>query len=335
MINRHTDLKNEPFLLKPAGIEKLWGGSRLNDDFSKNIDLDNLAETWECSTHPDGESIVGSGSFKGKKLSEVIKEFPEILGDKLKGFDGLPVLVKLIDAQQDLSVQVHPDDEQARRLENTYNGKTEMWYVLDAYKNSKLVYGFNHSISKEVLYNSIENNTINNYLQRIPVKKDDIFFIKAGTVHAIGAGILLAEIQQNSNITYRLYDYNRVDRFGNKRELHVDKALEVAVLKSSIVPKQPLRVLKYKRGCASELLCRCKYFQVERLLVNTERTRILYETASTDQSFEIYLCINGCGIIYFEPNHVLMLFKGDCVFVPANSVKFSIHGKAEFLKVSC
>ena len=147
MTNIHTDLKNEPFLLKPAGIEKLWGGSRLNDDFSKNIDLDNLAETWECSTHPDGESIVSSGSYKGKKLSDVIKEFPEILGDKLKGFDCLPVLVKLIDAQQDLSVQVHPDDEQARRLENADNGKTEMWYVLDAYKDSKLVYGFNHNIS--------------------------------------------------------------------------------------------------------------------------------------------------------------------------------------------
>ena len=335
MINRHTDLKNEPFLLKPAGIEKLWGGSRLNDDFSKNIDLDNLAETWECSTHPDGESIVGSGSFKGKKLSEVIKEFPEILGDKLKGLDGLPILVKLIDAQQDLSVQVHPDDEQARKLENTDNGKTEMWYVLDAYNNSKLVYGFNHSISKEVLSNSIEKNTINKYLQKIPVKKDDIFFIKAGTVHAIGAGILLAEIQQNSNITYRLYDYNRVDRFGKKRELHIDKALEVADLKSSIVPKQPLRVLKFRKGCASELLCRCQYFQVERLIVNTERTRILYETASSSHSFEIYLCINGCGIMLFEESKVLMIFKGDCIFIPANSVLFKIHGKLEFLKVYC
>ena len=128
------------------------------------------------------------------------------------------------------------------------------------------------------LLRSIENNTINKYLQRIPVKKDDIFFIKAGTVHAIGAGILLAEIQQSSNITYRLYDYNRVDLLGNRRELHIDKALEVACLNSSVVPKQPLRVLKYRKGCASELLCRCKYFQVERLLVNTERTRILYET---------------------------------------------------------
>lgn len=334
MTNKYTDLKNEPFLLKPSGIEKLWGGSRLNDDFSKNLDIENLAETWECSTHPDGQSYVGSGSFKGKTLSEIIKEHPEMLGEKLKGLSDLPILVKLIDAQQNLSVQVHPDDEQARKLENADNGKAEMWYVLDAYKDSKLVYGLNHTISKEALLKSINRNTINKYLQEIPVKKDDVFFIKPGTIHAIGAGVLLAEIQQSSNITYRLYDYNRTDKYGNKRELHIDKALEVADLSVSNIPKQPMRVLKYRKGCASELLCRCQYFQVERLLISTERTRILYETASTSQSFEIYLCISGCGIIYYEPNHVLMIFKGDCVFVPANSVKICIHGKAEFLKVS-
>ena len=161
------------------------------------------------------------------------------------------------------------------------------------------------------------------------------FFIKPGIIHAIGAGILLAEIQQNSNITYRLYDYDRIDRNGNKRELHIEKALEVSNLDSYNIPSQPMRVLKYSKGCASELLCRCKYFQVERLLINTERTRILYESSSQKDSFEIYLCINGCGIIFYEPNHVIMFFKGDSVFVPANSVDFKIHGKAEFLKIYC
>ena len=335
MTNKDSDLKNEPFLLKPAGIEKLWGGSRLNDDFSKKIDIENLAESWECSTHPDGQSTVASGIFKGYTLAEVILKHPEILGKKLEKLKDLPILVKLIDAQQNLSVQVHPDDDQAKRLENAKNGKMEFWYVLDAYKDSKLVYGLNHNLTKNQLINSIHEQNIEKYLQTIPVKKNDIFFINPGTIHAIGAGVLIAEIQQNSNITYRLFDYNRVDKNGNQRELHLDKALKVANLKQSTIPKQPMRVLKYSKGCASEFLCRCQYFQVERLLINTERTRILYETASTDQSFEIFICINGCGIIYFEPNHVIMIFKGDTVFVPANSVSFKIHGKAEFLKISC
>ena len=135
--------------------------------------------------------------------------------------------------------------------------------------------------------------------------------------------------------TFNDYDYDRLDKSGCKRELHLDKALKVSNLNQSNIPSQPMRIIKYKMGCASELLCRCQYFQVERLLINTERTRILYETASTPDSFEVYLCINGCGVIYYEPNHILMIFKGDCIFVPANSVSFKIHGKVEFLKVSC
>ena len=335
MTNKHTDLNKEPFKLKPAGIEKLWGGSRLNDDFSKNIDAEKLTETWECSTHPDGQSIVASGIYTGLTLSEVVSKNPDILGEKLKESRDIPVLVKLIDAQQDLSVQVHPDDEQAHKLENQSNGKMEFWYVLDAFKGSKLVYGLNHDLTPKQLSDSISDKSIEKYLQKIPVKKGDIFFINPGTIHASGSGVLIAEIQQNSNITYRLYDYNRIDRNGRQRELHIDKALEVADLNQSNIPKQPMRVLKYRKGCASELLCRCQYFQIERLLINTERTRILYETASSSQSFEIYLCVNGCGIIYYEPNHVIMFFKGDTLFVPANSVSFKIHGKAEFLKINC
>ncbi len=335
MTNKFLDLNREPFLLKPAGIEKLWGGSRLKDDFSKNTDLESLAETWECSTHPDGQSIIASGNFKDQTLSEVVDKHSEILGEKLKGIRDLPILVKLIDAQQNLSIQVHPNDEQAKRLENEENGKMEFWYVLDAYKDSKLIYGLNHNLTKDQVLKSISEKNIDNYLQKVPVKKGDVFFIEPGTIHAIGAGVLIAEIQQNSNITYRLYDYERVDRNGNKRELHLDKALEVANLNLSNIPKQPMRVLKYNKGCASELLCRCRYFQVERLLINTENTRILYETASTKDSFELYLCVNGCGIIFFEPNHVIMFFKGDSVFIPANSVNFKIHGKAEFIKIYC
>ena len=335
MTNKHTDLHKEPFKLKPAGIEKLWGGTRLNDDFSKNIDAEKLAESWECSTHPDGQSIVASGVYKGLPLSEVISKNPELLGKKLRELSDLPILVKLIDAQQDLSVQVHPNDEQANKLENQNNGKMEFWYVLDAFKDSKLVYGLNHKLTTKQLSKSISDKSIEKYLQKISVKKGDIFFINPGTIHAIGAGVLIAEIQQNSNITYRLYDYDRIDKNGCKRELHIDKALKVANLNQSNIPKQPMRIIRYKMGCASELLCRCKYFQVERLLINTERTRILYETASSSQSFEIFLCVNGCGIMLYESNKVLLLFKGDCVFLPANSVNIKIHGCLELLRIYC
>lgn len=327
-------MKNKPFLLRPAGKDYLWGGSRLNDDFSKDIAMEPLAETWECSTHPDGPSRVGSGAFAGKSLMEVLKEHPEFLGTHPRTKGELPILIKLIDAKKDLSVQVHPDDEYAREHENGSLGKSEMWYVLDAKKDTKLVYGFCHDIKKEKLRQSIADGTIEKYLQKVPVRKDDVFYIEAGTVHAIGAGALIAEIQESSNLTYRLYDYNRVDKNGKKRELHIDKALDVAELKSSSEPMQPMRVLKYRKGYASELLCRCKYFQVERMLLNTEQNRELVDFRTLENSFHVLLCTEGCGVIFGE-GIMLNFFKGDCIFVPADSIPLKIHGKAQMLNVSC
>ncbi len=236
-----TDGAFRPFLLKPAGKDYLWGGHRLKDDFSKEIDMEPLAETWECSTHPDGPSIVASGAHKGMFLTEVLKEHPEYMGTHPKTDGGLPILIKFIDAKQDLSVQVHPDDEYARKYEHGSLGKTEMWYVLDATKNARLVYGFYHDISKEKLKKSLEEGTVERYLQKVKVKKDDLFYIEAGTVHAIGAGILIAEIQECSNITYRMYDYNRMDKDGKPRTLHIERALEVANRIGTQTPRQPMR----------------------------------------------------------------------------------------------
>lgn len=323
---------NNPFLLQPAAKDYLWGGNRLNDDFSKQIDMSPLAETWECSTHEDGLSIVASGKHKGVYLKELLKKYPEYLGIHIKTKSELPILIKFIDAQKDLSVQVHPSDIYAKMYENGKSGKTEMWYVMDAVKDAKLIYGLHHTTDKEILRQSIENGTVENYLQQVPVKKDDVFYIEAGTIHAIGAGTLIVEIQQNSNLTYRLYDYNRIDKNGNMRELHVDKALAVANLNSSTEPRQPLRVLRYRQGCASELLCRCKYFEVYRLLVNTERYRNLVRYQTDNTSFHVLLCIEGCGAIRYG-NEIINFFKGDCLFVPANSVELRIHGKAQFLDV--
>ena len=323
--------KNRPLLLRPAGKDYLWGGSRLNDDFEKNIPLSPLAETWECSTHPDGKSTVAGGAFDGQTLAAVLEAHPEYLGLRHREEKTLPILIKLIDAKKDLSVQVHPGDAYARKYENGQLGKTEMWYVLDAKPDTKLVYGLRQDCTKEALRRAIADGTVMKYLQKVPVFKDDIFFIPPGTVHAIGAGALVAEIQESSNLTYRLYDYDRTDRNGAKRPLHIEKALDVADLRGSPEPRQPLRVLKYRQGVASELLSRCKYFEVSRMLVNTER-RQKVEYRADELAFRVLLCVGGCGTISY-PGGVIPFYKGDCVFVPADSVTLTIHGQAQFLDV--
>ena len=325
---------NLPFFLKPAGKDYLWGGRRLNDDYAKNIDMTPLAETWECSTHPDGPSTVSSGEFEGRLLSDVLKEHPEYIGTHPQTTGELPILIKLIDAKQDLSVQVHPDDAYAYEHENGQSGKDEMWYVLDAKKDSRLIYGLNRTVTKEELRAGIADGSITKYMQKVPVHKNDVFYIKAGTIHAIGAGVLLAEVQESSNLTYRLYDYDRTDRNGHKRELHVEKALAVANLNEAEKPVQPMRLLNYRRGWASEFLYRCKYFQTERILLNTERIREMVTIQTDSLSFMVMLCLEGSGMLRYE-NEILPFFKGDCIFIPADSVPVQLHGSAQFLRVSC
>lgn len=323
--------KNKPFLLRLSGKDYLWGGRRLNDEFEKNIDLSPLAETWECSTHPDGPCFAVGGEFDGMELAEVLRAHPEYLGERHKGETALPILIKFIDAKKDLSVQVHPTDEYAREKESGQLGKTEMWYVLDAGRDARLVYGLRQDCTKDELRTALADGTVMKYLQKVSIHKDDLFFIPAGTIHAIGAGALVAEIQESSNLTYRLYDYDRVGKDGRKRELHIDKALEVANLNSSAEPRQPLRVLKYRQGVASELLTRCKYFEAYRMLVNTERRQTVHYRAD-ELAFRVLLCISGCGTITFEGGEIAF-YKGDCVFVPADSVMLTIHGQAQFLDV--
>lgn len=332
---------NAPFFLRPAGKDYLWGGNRLNDDFSKGIELSPLAETWECSTHADGPSTVASGEFAGRELRDVLKAHPEFLGShprsvmKRHGMDDteLPILVKFIDAKQDLSIQVHPDDAYAEQNEHSL-GKTEMWYVLDAAKDAKLVYGLRQELTAEALREAICTGTVERYVQKVPIQKNDVFFIPAGTVHAIGAGTLVAEIQENSNLTYRLYDYGRLGKDGKPRELHVQQVLAVADLRRAGRPVQPMRVLKYRRGCATELLCRCEYFMVERMLLNTERCREMVSYRAGNGSFAVLLCLDGCGLVSWGAE-TLPFFKGDCLFVPADSVAIKLHGSAHLLRVSC
>ena len=327
---------NIPFLLKPAAKDYIWGGRRLNDEFNKGINVYPLAETWECSTHPEGVSMVASGTDAGKTLHEALRHHPDYLGSHplqiMKGKPELPVLVKLIDAREKMSVQVHPDDDYALRYENSL-GKTEMWYVLAAREGASLVYGFNQDMDKERIRKALADGTIEKHLNCVPVQKDDVFFLEAGTVHAVGAGVILAEIQESSNLTYRLYDYGRVDREGKKRELHVEKALQVMNTRSSALPRQPMRLLRYRKGCAGELLLRCKYFQVERLLLNTDIHRLPADYKTESNSFHVLLCIEGCGFLAGKA-FKLEFRKGDCVFVPADSIAMQLHGQAQILKVS-
>ena len=321
----------EPIFLRPTGKDYLWGGSRINDEFGKGIALEPLAETWECSTHPDGPSYALGGEFDGQSLAEILKTHPDYLGTHPERGEGLPILIKFIDAKRDLSVQVHPTDDFAAAHENGQRGKTEMWYLLDAAKDAKLVYGLRHDTDAEALRESIENGTVEKHLQTVPIAKNDVFFIEAGTIHAIGAGALIAEIQQSSNLTYRLYDYDRVDKNGHKRPLHVQKALAAANLRSSTAPRQPMRVLHYRPGCASELLCRCRYFEVYRMLVNTERRQKVAYRADA-MSFRVLLCVDGCGTVSFC-NSASNIYKGDCVFLPADSVELSLHGQLQLLDI--
>ena len=222
-------------------------------------------------------------------------------------------------------------DDYARLHENGQLGKTEMWYVLDAKPGTSLIYGLRQDCTGEVLRRAIEAGDVMKYLQKVPIHRDDLFFIPPGTIHAIGAGALVAEIQENSNLTYRLYDYDRVDRNGRKRPLHIEKALDVANLHGSAEPRQPLRVLKYRQGVASELLSRCKYFEVYRMLVNTER-RQKVEYRADELAFRVLLCVGGCGTISFDSGSI-PFYKGDCIFIPADSVTLTIHGQAQFLDV--
>ncbi len=329
---------NEPFLLRPAYKDYLWGGRRLKDDFGKETELSPLAESWECSTHPDGESAAAGGRHGGMPLSEILRENPGYLGRRSLSYGlpagQLPVLVKLIDAAEKLSVQVHPSDAYAREHEGGQLGKTEMWYVLDAEKGAGLACGFLHDMNRETLERGIADGTILNHLQYAEVKKNDVFFIRAGTVHALGAGALVAEVQENSNLTYRLYDYGRTDRTGRPRELHVKKALEAADLHAAAPPGQPVRVLRYGPGLAAELLCRCRYFRVERILLNTERIRGMAPMRTDDGTFNVLLCTDGCGTLLWESG-MLPFFRGDSIFVPASSAACRLHGKAQLLRVGC
>ncbi len=305
--------------LHAAYKDYLWGGTKLITDFGKtDYDKDKMAESWELSCHKDGSSLVENGPFAGKTLPEVIAEKGrKILGSACERFEDFPVLIKLIDAQDNLSIQVHPDNAYALREEGQY-GKTEMWYVVDCVEGASLYFGFQKEISKEEFAKRIEENTLTEVLNKVPVHKGDVFFIEAGTLHAIGKGIVIAEIQQNSNVTYRVYDYGRLGADGKPRALHIQKALEVT--------KREKPVLRsWKEPC----LASCDYFTVKKFCLDGEMMR--KSTGSVgEESFCHILVLSGSGKLSCK-GEVLPYTKGDSFFLEAASGEYTLEGEGEFI----
>ena len=303
--------------LRPSFKDYLWGGHKLVDEFNKDYDGDILAESWEMSCHKDGPSYIVGGAFDGMTLSEYIeKNGKEVLGSNCDKFEDFPILIKLIDAKKDLSVQVHPDNEYALKNEGQY-GKTEMWYIVDCEPGAQLFYGFKNEISKEEFERRIKENTLTDILNAVKVKKGDVFFIDAGTIHAIGKDILIAEIQQNSNVTYRVYDYGRKGADGKERELHVDKAVEVT---KRIPPAEK----SFSPDIAS-----CEYFTVDKLYLDGEYFSKVSGTV-TDKSFMNVLFLSGSGEIVCGEEK-MSFKKGDSFFLTANSGEYEVSGKCEAL----
>ena len=304
--------------LKPALKDNLWGGHRLVDEFNYEYDGDICAEAWVLSCHPDGPSTIMEGEYTGKTLKEYIdREGFEVLGTNCRRFREFPILVKFIDARDDLSIQVHPSNGYALRNEGQY-GKTEMWYVLDAEPGAFLYYGFKESISKEEFRERIENNTLSEVLNKVEVHKGDTLFIESGTLHAIGKGILIAEIQQNSNVTYRIYDYGRVDKNGRTRDLHIEKALAVTN-----------RVHPSKENFGFPHIADCDYFTVDKLNLDG-LSRYRMQGSVTEKSFLSILVLDGEGMISSKGEKVSFR-KGDSILITAGSGDYQIEGKCDAL----
>ncbi len=304
--------------LAPGFKDYLWGGHRLVEEYHKQYEGDILAESWELSCHPDGPSKITNGSYAGKTLQEYIdQEGREVLGTHCRRFRDFPILAKFIDAKDNLSIQVHPNNRYALKNEGQY-GKTEMWYVMDAGKDAYLYYGFKTEISKEEFEKRIQEDTLLEVLNAVPVQKGDVLFIESGTIHAIGKDILIAEIQQNSNVTYRVYDYGRVGKDGKKRDLHIEKALAV----TNRVP-----IIRDKSSYPH--VADCDYFTVDKLNLDG-RVMKRMEGLVSEESFASILILDGEGRITMG-EEVLPYQKGDSFFLSAGSGTYQIEGICDAL----
>lgn len=312
-----------PLLLKPPVKDYIWGGTKLKTEYHFETEKKIAAEAWVLSCHKDGADTVVNGEFAGKTLPEALDAWGDkALGAKAAAFPYFPLLIKLIDAKDRLSVQVHPDDEYALKNEGEF-GKTEMWYVVDCDEGAQLIYGFNREVSKEEFERRIKDNTLPEICNFVPVHKGDVFFIAAGTLHAIGAGILIAEVQQNSNTTYRVSDYGRLGADGKPRPLHIEKAVDVTKLEKPSVPYGNTGKTEKTAYGSVRQLAECRLFTAELINLDGE-TEI-----KRDDSFVSLVVLDGNVTAEYEDGS-LSAGKGGSIFIPAG-LKVKISGKAEIL----
>lgn len=313
-----------PFKLIPAYKDYIWGGTRLKTQYGKQTDLAIVAESWELSAHKDGDCIIADGALKGMPFSQFVQIHPELLGARFAGQTEFPILIKFIDAKQALSVQVHPDDAYAQRVE-CEPGKTEMWIILEAEPDAFLYFGFERETTAEEVRRRIEDDTITEIMHKLPVQNGDVVFIPAGTLHAIGAGILLAEIQENSNSTYRIYDFGRLGADGKPRPLHIEKALDVMNFGPATQTAPGAERACVENGYTLQKLADCQYFSAERLRLHGTYTKSLNGT-----SFMSVLCAEGRATLVCG-GAVLSVNKGDSVFVPCDNASIEFSGDGLFL----
>lgn len=311
----------EPLFLKPAFQERIWGGTKLSALYGYDIPSDQTGEAWVISAHANGSSEIINGPLAGKTLKNAWEEHGELFHKPAGSDEAYPLLVKMLDANDDLSVQVHPGDQFAREVEDEPYGKTECWYVLQAEQGAELVLG-HHATTQEELQTWMDNGQWDKLLQRVPVKEGDFIYVPSGTIHAIGKGIVILETQQSSDITYRVYDYDRVKSDGKKRELHLDKAKQV-----TIVPHHPVtpEVQEETFGnLTSKKLVEEDYFTVFHWELRGQSEQTL------DQDFLQVSVINGDATLTTDGT-TYALTKGNHFILPNGIHEYKLEGNAELI----
>jgi len=308
-------IKKEPLFLQPVFQERIWGGTALKDVFNYEIPSSKTGECWAISAHENGMGVITNGAYKGKTLKELWEQHRELFG-QLSG-DKFPLLTKILDANDDLSVQVHPNDEYASVNENGELGKTECWYIIDCQKDAEMIFG-HQALTKAQAQDMIEHNQWSTFLRRVKIKPGDFFYVPSGTVHALCKGTLVLETQQSSDTTYRLYDYDRTDDQGQKRELHLEKSLDVMTIphqESSI----NIKVEERKEATITNYV-QNEFFSVSKYEINGS------ETFSQDQPFLLISVIEGKGMINEYP-----IAKGTHFILPAQFGHFTLKGNLQLI----
>lgn len=312
-------MKQQPIFLKPIFKDRIWGGTALKEQFGYDIPSNTTGECWAISAHPNGQSVVAEGEFKGKTLGELWDEHRELFGN-LEG-EKFPLLTKILDANKDLSVQVHPDDEYAEKHENGEFGKTECWYIIDCKENAEMVYGHNAK-DKEDLVQMIENGKWNDLLHRVKIKPGDFFYVPSGTIHALCEGTLVLETQQSSDTTYRVYDYDRVGVDGKKRELHLEKAIDVITVPHVDGTSKP--VVEEKDGVTITNFIKGEFFSVYKWDVKGEAF------FTQEQPFLLCSVIEGEGEL-IQGESRFPLYKGSHFIMPHEAGDFEIQGNCKLI----